>query len=81
VDQAARREADAELEDLRSSAARVQDVVLGDVGGSSLMSVSISAVMERLEGWIDGVVANGVCWDPTLRWLPPCCSSQSWTLT
>jgi hypothetical protein len=59
---AARREAEAELEALRSSAARVPDLVLGDVEGLSLLSTSMSTVAERLEGRIDTVAANGVCW-------------------
>jgi hypothetical protein len=56
---AARREAEAELEALRSSAARVQDMVLGDVDESSLLVTSMSVVTKRLEGWIDAVAANG----------------------
>jgi hypothetical protein len=62
VEQATRWEAEAELEDLWSLAVRVQDLVLDDVGGSSLMAASMSAVMEHLEGWIDVVAANGVRW-------------------
>jgi hypothetical protein len=50
------------LEDLRSSAMRVRDLVLGDIGGSSLMVASMSALTEKLEGQIDAVIANGVHW-------------------
>jgi hypothetical protein len=50
------------LEDLRSSATRVRDLVLGDIGGSSLMVASMSALTEKLEGQIDAVIANGVHW-------------------
>jgi hypothetical protein len=48
----ARREgkAEAEFEALWSSIARVQDLVLGDVGGSSSLATSMSAVAERLDG-------------------------------
>jgi hypothetical protein len=46
VEQATQREAEAELEDLWSSAVRVWDLVLGVVGGSSLMVASMSMVME-----------------------------------
>jgi hypothetical protein len=53
VEQATRREAEAELGDL-------WDSVLGDVGGSSLMAVSMYVVTEQLEGWMDDVAANGV---------------------
>jgi hypothetical protein len=36
--------------------------VLGDVDGSSLLATSMSAVAQRLEGWIDAAATNGVCW-------------------
>jgi hypothetical protein len=62
VEHATRWKVEAELEDLRSSATRVRDLVLGDVSRSSLMGESMSAVMEQLEGQIDGVLANGVHW-------------------
>jgi hypothetical protein len=62
VEQVTRWEVEAELEDMRSSAALVRDLVLGDVGGSSLMVTSMSAVTEQLEGWIDTATTNRVCW-------------------
>jgi hypothetical protein len=49
------------LEALRSLAAWVQDLVLDNVDGSSLLATSMSTVAERLEGQIDAPVANGVC--------------------
>jgi hypothetical protein len=81
VEQAPQWEVEAELEDLWSSTARVRDLVLNDVGRSSLMVASMSTVMEWLEGWIDGAAADGVRWQPALCWLPPCRTSQSWTPT
>jgi hypothetical protein len=45
---AAQREVEAELEALQSSAARVQDLVLGDVGRSSSLATSMSTVAEQL---------------------------------
>jgi hypothetical protein len=51
-----------ELEHLQSSVVWVQDLVLGDVDGSSLLATSMSVVAEQLEGWIDATTANGVCW-------------------
>jgi hypothetical protein len=62
VEQATRREAEVELEDLRSSTTRVRDLVLSDIGGSSLMVASMSALTEKLEGQIDAATANGVHW-------------------
>jgi hypothetical protein len=56
------QEAEAELEALRSSTVRVQDLVLGDVDGSSSLVTSMPAVVERLEGQIDTVATNGVRW-------------------
>jgi hypothetical protein len=53
---------EAELEALRSSAAQVQDFVLGDANVSSLLAMSLSAVAERLEGWIDAGATNRVHW-------------------
>jgi hypothetical protein len=55
-------EVEAELEALRSSAARVQDLVLGSVDGSSSLVTSMSVVAEQLEGRIDIVAANGFRW-------------------
>jgi hypothetical protein len=50
------------LEDLWSLAVQIQDLVLDDVGGSSLMAASMSVVTEHLEGRIDAAAANGVRW-------------------
>jgi hypothetical protein len=57
-----RREIEAELEALWCSAVRAQDLVMGNVDGSSLLATSMSAVVERLEGWIDTTTSNGVNW-------------------
>jgi hypothetical protein len=54
--------AEVELEALWSSTAWVQDLVLGNVGGSSSVSMSMYTVAEWLEGRIDATAANGVCW-------------------
>jgi hypothetical protein len=62
VELAARQEADTKLEALRTSAARVWDLVLDDADGSSSLDVSLSIVVELLEGRIDSTAANGVCW-------------------
>jgi hypothetical protein len=62
VEQVTRWEAEVELEDMRSSAALVRDLVLGDVGGSSLMAMSMSVVTEQLEGSIDVTATNRVRW-------------------
>jgi hypothetical protein len=56
------REAEEALEALQSSTAWAQDLVLGDVDGSSLPVTSMSTVVERLESQIDVAVANGVRW-------------------
>jgi hypothetical protein len=81
VEQATRREAEAEFEDLRSSVARVWDLVLDDVSGLSLMAVSMSTVTEQLEGGIDAAPLMRFVGDPSLRWLPWCRTCQSWTPT
>jgi hypothetical protein len=59
---ATRREAEVELEALRSSAARVWDLVLSGADGSSLLATSLSTVVELLKTQIDATSANGVCW-------------------
>jgi hypothetical protein len=56
------QEVEAEFEALRSSAAWVQDLVLGDVNRSSSLATSMSAVVEWLTSRIDTAAANGVCW-------------------
>jgi hypothetical protein len=53
---------DAELEALWTLAARIRDLVLGNVDGPSSLAVSLSLVEELLEGGIDTVATNGVCW-------------------
>jgi hypothetical protein len=57
-----RQEAEVELEDLWSSAVRVQDMVQGDVDGSSSLAMSMSTVVGKLEVWIDAAGTNGVLW-------------------
>jgi hypothetical protein len=59
---AGRREAEAELEALRSWVVQVWDLVLGNVDRSSLLATSMCMVGERLEGWIDAAATNGLCW-------------------
>jgi hypothetical protein len=59
---AMRQEAEVELEDLWSSAVRVQDMVQGDVDGSSSLAMSMSTVVGQLEVWIDAASTNGVLW-------------------
>jgi hypothetical protein len=63
VELAARREAFAELEVLRTSAARVWDFVLGSIDGTSSLTTSMSTAAELLEGQIDATTANRVCWE------------------
>jgi hypothetical protein len=59
---AAHREADTELEALRTSVVLVQDSVLDNIDGSCSLVVSLSTVVELLEGRINIVAANGVHW-------------------
>jgi hypothetical protein len=59
---AARWEAVAELEALRTSAARVPDLVLDNTDGPSSLPASKLAVVELLEGRIDAATANGFRW-------------------
>jgi hypothetical protein len=61
VELATWQEADAELEVLQTSTARVWDL-LGSVDGSSSLAASMSVVAELLEGWINAAPANGVRW-------------------
>jgi hypothetical protein len=60
--QAKRREAVAELEGLRSSAARVQDLVLGGPARTSSLAVLLSLAAELIEDHIDIAASNGVHW-------------------
>jgi hypothetical protein len=53
---------DAELEALRTSAALVQDLVLGEVGGPSSLVMSLSMVVEEVENWINATAPNAVWW-------------------
>jgi hypothetical protein len=60
VELVAQRRVDAELEALQTLAARIQDLVLGDVDILSLLAASLSMVVEMLEAQIDIAGANGV---------------------
>jgi hypothetical protein len=62
VELAARREVDAELEALWSSAARVRELVLDNADGSSSLAASLSMAVELLEDWVDAMATNGVRW-------------------
>jgi hypothetical protein len=58
----ARREVNAELEALQTSAEQVRDLVLGNIDELSSLAASLSAVVELLEGLVDTTAANGVRW-------------------
>jgi hypothetical protein len=58
----ARREVDAELEALLTTAVRVRDLVLDNADGLSSMAASMSTVVELLEGRIDTAATNRVRW-------------------
>jgi hypothetical protein len=62
AEQAARWEVNAELEALRHSAARIQDLVLKRVNGTSSLVASLSSTTEPLEECIDVMDVNGVHW-------------------
>jgi hypothetical protein len=62
VELATRWEAEAELEDLWSLAAWVQDLVLDDANGSPSLAVSMSAVVEQPERRIEAEATNRFCW-------------------
>jgi hypothetical protein len=62
VELALGREVDAELEALRTSVARVWDLVLGSADGLSSMVASMSTAGELLEGRIDAATTDGVYW-------------------
>jgi hypothetical protein len=72
---AERRQVDAELEALRTSATLVWDVILGEAGGPSSLVMSLSMVAEEVENWINTTAANGVWWGTDLCWSPPYCIS------
>jgi hypothetical protein len=57
-----RRQVDAELEALWTSAARVWDFVLDSIDGPSSLVVSLSMVAELLEGPINAAAINRVRW-------------------
>jgi hypothetical protein len=59
---AAWQEVDAKLEDLRTSAAHVRDLVLDNDDESSSLAASMSTAVELLEGRIDAVATNEVLW-------------------
>jgi hypothetical protein len=62
VEQAARWVADTELEALRSSTARVRDLVLERADRPSSLVTSLSSAEELLKGHIDAVTSYGVRW-------------------
>jgi hypothetical protein len=62
VELAAWWEVDTELEVLWTSAAWVWDLVLDNVNGSSFLAMSLSTVAELVEGWVDAMAANRICW-------------------
>jgi hypothetical protein len=47
---------------LLTLAARVQDLVLDNADGPSSLVASLSMAVELIEGQIDTVAANGMCW-------------------
>jgi hypothetical protein len=62
VELATRWEANAELEALRTSAARIWDMVLDNADGSSSLTASMSTAVELPEGWIDATTTKSVRW-------------------
>jgi hypothetical protein len=79
VESAARREADAELEVLGSSAVRVRDLVLDGAGEPSSLAMSMSAVTELLKDHIDATTPNEVRCGSYFVLVVPCRISQRWT--
>jgi hypothetical protein len=59
---AARWEVDAELEELQTSATRIWDLVMDNIGEPSSLVASLSTVVELLWGRINTATANGVRW-------------------
>jgi hypothetical protein len=51
-----------ELEALRTSATQVRDLVLDGADRLSSLVASLSTVAEMLEGHVDVMAANRVCW-------------------
>jgi hypothetical protein len=62
VELATRPEVDVELKDLRTLAARVQDLVLGSADWPSSLVASMSIAVELLEDRINAAATNGVRW-------------------
>jgi hypothetical protein len=60
VELAAWREVDTELEELRSLATRLQDMVMDNVGEPSSLAASLSTMVELLRDRIDTEVTSGV---------------------
>jgi hypothetical protein len=82
VEQAARQEADADLEALRTSSSWVQELVLDGADGPSSLVVSLSRAAKLLEGHVGTEAANGgSTGGPSRRWLWPCHTFQSWDLS
>jgi hypothetical protein len=57
-----RRQMNAELEALQTSAALVWDLILGDASGSSSLVVFLAMVEEEVEKWVNAAVDIGVRW-------------------
>jgi hypothetical protein len=70
---------DAEFETLRSSAARVQELVLDGPRGTSSLATSLSSAVELIEDCVDAAATNRVCWGGGggRRCPPSCPVSQS----
>jgi hypothetical protein len=66
VELAMRWEVGLELEDLRTLATQVWDLVLDNADGPSSLAASLSIVAEFLEGQVDATTANGVHWGTRL---------------
>jgi hypothetical protein len=62
VELTTRWQVDAKLEALQTLAAWVWDLVLDNIDGPSSLLAYLSMVVKLLEGQIDVVAANGVCW-------------------
>jgi hypothetical protein len=54
--------ANAKLEDLSASAVLVQDLVMGNTGGSTSLVASLAEAAREVENWINTAAANGVRW-------------------
>jgi hypothetical protein len=58
------QEAVVELRALRSSATRVQDMVLRGSNEMYSLAVSLSLAVDLIEGHVNATTANRVCWGP-----------------